>query len=563
MVGRVINTYYTRLGVSENASLEEIKKAYHRKVLENHPDKQNNSIESKEEFIKIQKAYECLSDKTRRQKYDESLRELRNKADFIKEYLHSRGVSFACYFTKENVRYEHLRELKGWYDPTGDYIFIILPNFAFLSQAESIDALEHLLHIRYIHKGEVRQNSADTDNKEKKNHGSFNLLPIVLSIIAIAFFLIFGGFFIYNISNENTDIKQFTQYKIYYEEKPASLEKLYNKLGEKIGAAPYSVEEFKRLAADPESLGRFYDSLERTGKLKMDISREHFIERYLNATDAIRNKNVIYRVNGNRYNIPIDKMQDFERRYPESKVEMYDGEGKKYAIPLSKRNKFQQRYEKWSYVTEETKKKSPNIFNNETNLERDNSQTEFEFTNSSYKSDELEQVMNNMDNIRYSYVNTSDIEKYIQYETGDIPYSGYFGKGSFNKESLSFLDIKNHSGLDAVVLLENYYSGKIIRNVFISAHSTYKMKNIPEGRYIMKTMYGNSWNKEKNNGSKFPKGGFMRNVSYDKTSESDIFDFTFERGYDYINYPTWEVTLHKVRNGNLQTVPNSKNDFFN
>ena len=67
----------------------------------------------------------------------------------------------------------------------------------------------------------------------------------------------------------------------------------------------------------------------------------------------------IYRANGNRYNIPDDKIQDFERRYPESKVEMYDGEGKKYAIPLSKRNKFQQRYEKWSYVTEETKKKSP------------------------------------------------------------------------------------------------------------------------------------------------------------------------------------------------------------
>lgn len=70
----------------------------------------------------------------------------------------------------------------------------------------------------------------------------------------------------------------------------------------------------------------------------------------------------IYRANGNRYNIPDDKIQDFERRYPESKVEMYDGEGKKYAIPLSKRNKFQQRYEKWSYVTKETKKESPNTF---------------------------------------------------------------------------------------------------------------------------------------------------------------------------------------------------------
>lgn len=67
----------------------------------------------------------------------------------------------------------------------------------------------------------------------------------------------------------------------------------------------------------------------------------------------------IYRVNGNRYNIPNDKIQDFESYYPEAKVEIYDGEGGKYALPLSIRNEFQERYDKWSYVTEETKKESP------------------------------------------------------------------------------------------------------------------------------------------------------------------------------------------------------------
>lgn len=67
----------------------------------------------------------------------------------------------------------------------------------------------------------------------------------------------------------------------------------------------------------------------------------------------------IYRVNGNRYNIPNDKIQDFESYYPEAKVEIYDGEGGKYALPLSIRNEFQERYDKWSYVTETTKKESP------------------------------------------------------------------------------------------------------------------------------------------------------------------------------------------------------------
>lgn len=76
----------------------------------------------------------------------------------------------------------------------------------------------------------------------------------------------------------------------------ASLEKLYNQLGEKFGAAPYSVEEFKTRAADSNFLGHLYDKVEKTRRLNMDISREHFINKFLNATDAIRNNPVFGRI---------------------------------------------------------------------------------------------------------------------------------------------------------------------------------------------------------------------------------------------------------------------------
>lgn len=169
-------------------------------------------------------------------------------------------------------------------------------------------------------------------------------------------------------------------------------------------------------------------------------------------------------------------------------------------------------------------------------------------------------------NIYDKYVDEEDVSnkptyREAVYKTGDCPYLGWYGKGKKDSGSLSELKILNYSSTEAVVLLESSY-GSVIRHVYVKNNSTYTMKNIPEGRYRMKVMYGNSWNNEKDNGSGYPKGGFMKNVSFSKSKDDELFDFMFEKTYEGISYPTYSVTLHKVVNGNMQTESIDKDDFF-
>lgn len=62
--------YYSTLGVSKNATAEELKKAYRRLALEWHPDK-NKSQEAQEKFKEINQAYEILSNPEKRAAYDQ------------------------------------------------------------------------------------------------------------------------------------------------------------------------------------------------------------------------------------------------------------------------------------------------------------------------------------------------------------------------------------------------------------------------------------------------------------------------------------------------------------
>lgn len=62
--------YYEILGVSKNATQDEIKKAYRKKAHQLHPDKNPNNPEAENEFKKVNNAYEVLGDATKRANYD-------------------------------------------------------------------------------------------------------------------------------------------------------------------------------------------------------------------------------------------------------------------------------------------------------------------------------------------------------------------------------------------------------------------------------------------------------------------------------------------------------------
>ena len=51
-------------------------------------------------------------------------------------------------------------------------------------------------------------------------------------------------------------------------------------------------------------------------------------------------------------------------------------------------------------------------------------------------------------------------------------------------------------------------------------------------------------------------------TSYSKTDWNKAFVFFPEETVDGINYPTYSLTLHAVKNGNLNTNRISKDEFF-
>jgi curved DNA-binding protein CbpA len=176
---------------------------------------------------------------------------------------------------------------------------------------------------------------------------------------------------------------------------------------------------------------------------------------------------------------------------------------------------------------------------------------------------------NDSDNSEYSISSAQQGNENEEYKdnrlsNGHKPYASFYGQGDYSDGSLSQITIKNGTDQDAVVLFQDVNTKRIIRNVYVRANNNFISTEIPQGIYEMKASYGNGWNPFKNNGENNPVGGFVLNISYSKAvSSKDYFDMRREKTYSGYNYPTYEVTLHKVSGGNMQTKNITQHDFFN
>jgi len=64
------NNFYDTLWVSKTASMDEIKKAYRKKAMKYHPDRNKGDKVAEKKFKEVNEAYSTLSDSTKKKQYD-------------------------------------------------------------------------------------------------------------------------------------------------------------------------------------------------------------------------------------------------------------------------------------------------------------------------------------------------------------------------------------------------------------------------------------------------------------------------------------------------------------
>jgi DnaJ-class molecular chaperone len=86
------DNYYNILGINENASKEDIKKAYRKKQIKFHPDRNPDDMEASNMTRKLNEAYETLGDDQKREEYDMSRKNPFMKMNFNNQHGNSMDI---------------------------------------------------------------------------------------------------------------------------------------------------------------------------------------------------------------------------------------------------------------------------------------------------------------------------------------------------------------------------------------------------------------------------------------------------------------------------------------
>ena len=138
------------------------------------------------------------------------------------------------------------------------------------------------------------------------------------------------------------------------------------------------------------------------------------------------------------------------------------------------------------------------------------------------------------------------VQNYDDYEnvyvtTGDLGCSNVIPRYDYTIDT--GLLVKNHGDLDLVIKLINLEDNIASRMVYIEKNSSYEIKNIPQGRYVMKEAHGEIW-KQKNIDGKCL-GVFTQNPNYRQSKNVADFFVTkrIEGNSEVTSIPSYELEL--------------------
>lgn len=136
-------------------------------------------------------------------------------------------------------------------------------------------------------------------------------------------------------------------------------------------------------------------------------------------------------------------------------------------------------------------------------------------------------------------------------ENGENLLSSYMTQATGHHEIV----VQNNSGHDAIVKVEDHFSGETYRLVFVRKGYTYTIEDVRDGTFMLKFALGSDYSPTQKM--------FLKPVSFTKFDYPDTLrSSTTSNGYQTtINYDQMSITLAPVVGGNANTTKISARDF--